>query len=66
MQILKLSRKKCKVVDRTITNHTLKPIRLMKAVAMDTTSYVAIMTHIVNQTYWSERKYHLRIHGKDA
>ena len=40
--------------------------RLMKAVAMDTTSYVAVMTHIVNQTYWSERKYHLRIHGKDA
>ena len=35
MPISKLSRKRCKVVDRTMTNHTLKLIRLMKTVAMD-------------------------------
>ena len=39
--------KRCKVVDRTITNHTLKPVRLMKTVAMDMKSYVAIKTHAV-------------------
>ena len=36
-------------MDRMITNHTLKPNRLMKTVAMDITSYVAIQINIVNQ-----------------
>ena len=43
------SRKRCKVVDRMITNHTLKPIRLMKTVAMDIKSYVAMKINVVNQ-----------------
>ena len=43
MPISKLSRKRYKVVDRTITNHTPKPIRLMKTVAMDIKLYVAML-----------------------
>ena len=43
MPISKLSRKSYKVVDRTITNHTPKPIRLIKTVAMDIRLYVAMM-----------------------
>ena len=50
MPISKLSRKRYKVVDRTITNHTPKPIRLMKTVAMDTKSSVATKTNIVNHS----------------
>ena len=49
MPISKLSRKGYKVVARTITNYTPKPIRLMKTVAMDTMSSVATKTNIVNQ-----------------
>ena len=36
-------------MDGTITNYTLKPISLMKTVAMDIKSYVAIKINIVNQ-----------------
>ena len=50
MPISKLSRKRYKVVDRTTTNHTPEPIRLMKTVAMDTKSSVATKTNIVNQS----------------
>ena len=50
MPILKLSQKRCKVVDQTITNHTPKPIKLMKTVAMDTKSSVATKANIVNQS----------------
>ena len=49
MRISKLSQKRCKVVDRTMTNHTPKLIRLMKTVAMDIKSYVAMKINIVNQ-----------------
>ena len=49
MPISKLSRKRCKFVDRTITNHTPKLIRLMKTVAIDIKSYVTIKINIVNQ-----------------
>ena len=45
----RLSRKRFKVANLTMINHTQKPIRLMKAVAMDTKSYVAMMADIVNQ-----------------
>ena len=38
-----------KFVNLTMINHTQKPIILMKTVAMDTKSYVAMMTNIVNQ-----------------
>ena len=41
--------KRFKVVNLTMINHTLKPIRLMKTVAMDIKSYVAIKINIVNQ-----------------
>ena len=49
MLISRLSRKRYKVVDRTITNHTLKPTKIMKTVAMDIRSYVATKINIVNQ-----------------
>ena len=49
MLISRLSRKQYKAVDRTITNHTLKPIKIMKTVAMDIKSYVATKINIVNQ-----------------
>ena len=43
MLISRLLQKRFKVVDRTITNHTPKPIRLIKTVAMDIRLYVAMM-----------------------
>ena len=48
--------KRCKVVDRTMTNHTPKLIRLMKTVAMHIKLYVAIKISIGKpiQTYRSE------------
>ena len=49
MPISRLSRKRYKVVDRTITNHTLKPIKIMKTVAIDIRSYVATKINIVNE-----------------
>ena len=36
-------------MDRMITNHAQKPIRLMRTVAMDIGSSVAIKINIVNQ-----------------
>ena len=42
-------RKRFKVVSLTMINHTRKPIRLMKTVAMDKKSYVPIKINIVNQ-----------------
>ena len=48
--------KKYKVVDRMMTNHTPKPIRLMKTVAMDIRSYVATTTNIANQSKHIEVK----------
>ena len=45
----RLSQEKYKVVDRTITTHTLKPIKIMKTVAMDIRLYVATNINIVNQ-----------------
>ena len=63
MLILRLSRKRCKVVDkakrwrrRRIRNHTLKPIRLMKTVAVDIRSYVATMINTVNHFKGTEVK----------
>ena len=41
--------KRMEGVDRTMTKHTQKLIRLMKTVAMDIKSYVAIKINIVNQ-----------------
>ena len=49
MLISRLSRKRFKVVNLTMINHTEKPIRLMKTVAMDIKSSVAIKINIVNQ-----------------
>ena len=49
MPISRLSRKRYKVVDRMITNHTLKPIKIMNNMAMDIRSYVAAKINIVNQ-----------------
>ena len=49
MLISRLSRKRFKVVNLTMINHTQKPIRLMKTVAMDTKSYVTITISIANQ-----------------
>ena len=66
MPISKLSHKRYKVVDRTITNHTPKLIRLMKTVVMDTKSPVATKTNIVNQSKRIGVKTRLQIHGKDA
>ena len=66
MPISKLSRKRYKVVDRKITNHTPKPIRIMKTVAMDTKSSVATKTNIVNQSKCIGVKCRLQIHGRDA
>ena len=42
--------KRFKVVNLTMINHTLKPIRLMKTVAMDIKSYVAIKIIIIHQS----------------
>ena len=57
MLILRLSRKRYKVANkvkrwkrRRIRDHTLKPIRLMKTVAVGIRSYVATMTNIANQS----------------
>ena len=49
MPISRLSRKSYKVVDRTIINHTPKPIKIMKTVVMNIWLYVATMTNIANQ-----------------
>ena len=43
MLISRLSRKRFNVVNLSIINHTLKPLRLMKTAAMDIRLYVAIM-----------------------
>ena len=55
MPILRLSRKRYKVVNKVkkrrrirIGDHTPKPVRLTKTVAMDIRLYVATMTNIVN------------------
>ena len=45
----RLSRKRFKVVNLTMINHTQKPIRLMKTVVMDIKSSVAMKINIVNQ-----------------
>ena len=42
-------KKRFKVVNLTMINHTQKPIRLMKIVVMDIKSSVAIKINIVNQ-----------------
>ena len=57
MLISRLSRKRFKVVNLTMINHTQKPIRLMKTAAMDIRLYVAMM--ISTQSL-------LRCIGKDA
>ena len=56
MLISRLSRKRCKVVNkvkrwrmRRIRDHTQKPTRLTKTVVVHIRSYVAMMTNIVNQ-----------------
>ena len=49
MLISRLSRKRLKVVNLTMINHTQKPNRLIKTVAMDIKSYVAVKINIVNQ-----------------
>ena len=46
MLISRLSRKSFKVVNLTMINHTQKPIRLMKTVAMDIKLYLATMISI--------------------
>ena len=56
MPISKLSRKRCKVVDRIMTNHTPKFIRLMKTVAMDIKSYVAIKINMGGCTSFASSK----------
>ena len=49
MLISRLSQNRFRVVNLTIINHTQKPIRLMKTVAMDIKSHVIIKIDIVNQ-----------------
>ena len=49
MLISRLSRKRLKIVNLTMTSHAQKPIRLIKTVVMDTKSSVAIKINIVNQ-----------------
>ena len=60
MLISRLSRKRFKVVNLMMISHTQKPIRLMKTVAMDIKSYIAIKINIINQFN------RLQIYGKDA
>ena len=63
MLISRISRKRYKVANKAkrwrrkrIRDHTSKPIRLMKTVAVDIRSYVAMMTNIANQSKHIEVK----------
>ena len=73
MPISRLSLKRYKVANKVkrwrrtrIGDHTPKPIRLTKTVAMDIRLYVATMTNIVNTLAFIGVKRCLQIYGKDA